>query len=147
MKKRYTITNILFNEISSDLLHTKGTLEYYLIDEMGNERKVITMAELGRGKKIKTVRALYQREKPLVDTLVNIEIDQTLNIDFSQYNKRVPTSHLVTAKKHFVSKINTNNSVYIHNVHTLIPDASRIPLLMTLAILGTLIVFLFSIFL
>jgi hypothetical protein len=46
---------------------------------LGDKRKVITIAELGRGKKIKTVRALYQREKPLVDALANIEIGQTLH--------------------------------------------------------------------
>jgi len=146
-KKRYTVTNILFNEISSDLFQTKGTLEYYLQDELGDKRKVITIAELGHGKKIKTVRALYQREKPLVDALANIEIGQTLHIDFAQFSKQEPASLLVRAKKKSVNRIYANNSVYIHNINTIIPDASRIPLLMTLVILGTLVVFSFGLFL
>ena len=147
MKKHYTVTNILFNEISRDFFQTKGTLEYYLLDEVGNERKVITIAKIGRSKKIKTVRALYQREKPLVDVLVNAEIDQTLSIDFSAFNKRTPASYLVAAKKKSVNRICTNNIIHDQNLNAIIPDASRIPLLMTLVILGTMIVFTFSIFL
>ena len=146
MKKRYTVTNILFNEISSDFLRAKGTLEYYLIDEEGNERKVITIAELGRGKKIKTVRALYQREKPLVDALVNVEIDQEVVIDFSKYNKHMPASRLVSNRSRSVSKISPHVLIHEHSFSEIIPDASRIPFLMTLVILGTLLVFVLSIF-
>lgn len=133
MKKTFTVTDILFTSVSRN----KGTLEYYLVDELGNERKVTAMAQLGFRKKIKSVRALYQREIPLIEVLADLEVDQSVTIDFSEFNKN-PREH----KKHSGLGFNA----YQHNFSTIVPDTSRIPFLASLVVFGTLIVFLLGVF-
>ncbi len=134
MKKTYTVTDILFNEVS----RKKGTIEYYLTDEMGNDRKVTAMAHLGFGKKIKKIKALYQREIPLVAALETKEINQTFTLDFTQANKEQRLNSKTS--KRFAEK------AYTQNFSSVIPDSSRFPLLFGIAMLGTVVVFLLGAF-
>lgn len=134
MKKTFTVTDILFNEIS----RKKGTIEYYLIDEMGDERKVTAMAQLGYGKKIKTVKALFQREIPLVEALETKEIDQIFTLDFTQFNKDQRLNK--KASKCFTQK------AYAQNFGSALPDSSRFSFLFGLVMLGTTVIFLMGAF-
>ena len=130
MKKTFTVTDILFNEIS----RKKGTIEYYLTDELGDERKVTAMAHLGYGKKIKTVKALFQREIPLVEALETKEIDQTFTLDFTQFNKDQRLDK--KASKRFAQK------AYAQNFSSVLPDSSRFSFLFGIAMLGTVVILL-----
>jgi len=134
MKKTFTVTDILYNKLS----RKKGTIEYYLIDEMGNDRKITAMAHLGFGKKIKAVKALYKREIPLVAALETKEIDQTFTLDFTQFNKDQRLCK--KASKCFAEK------AYAQNFSSAMPDSSRFPFLFGIAMLGTLIIFLLGAF-
>lgn len=137
MKKTFTITDILFNGISRN----KGTIEYYLLDELGNERKVTAMAQLGFRKKIKNIRALYQREIPLVEALTDAEIDQTITIDFTGFNKN-PREHKKLTRPGL-----SGANAYQQNFNAIVPDVSRVPVLAASVVFGTVIVFLLGVFL
>lgn len=134
MKKTFTVNDILFNKIS----RKKGMIEYYLTDELGNDRKITAMAQLGFGKKIKTVRALYQREIPLVAALETKEIDQIFTLDFTQFNTEQRLNK--KASKRFAEK------AYAENFSSALPDYSRFSFLFGLAMLGTAIIFLLGSF-
>ena len=146
MKKTYTVNDILFNEVSHSSFQTKGTLEYFLVDEFGDSRKVITMATVGYGKKIKTVRALYKREEPLVEALKNADIGQEVTIDFASFNQNQQRSRLVSIRKNPDGRTIIRNPSCLNQPGSIIPDFTRIPILMAWVALGTTIVFLLGIF-
>ncbi len=139
MVKTFTIQDILFNKISRSLFKTRGTLEFFVIDELGNERKVIAMATLNFQNKIKQVRALYQREIPLVAALKHADVNQTITIDFSEFNKTFVRKPAPSCKS-------THQPCFDPGFNTVIPDMSRLPLLMSLALFGAFIVFLVAIY-
>ncbi len=81
--KIYRIEDIVFTELSRN----KGSIEYYLVDSIKNKRKVTGIAKLGFNRKIKSVKAVYQREKPLIDALIDADVDQRISVDFTEFNK------------------------------------------------------------
>ena len=86
MIKTYVLKEYQCKEISNG----KGSLNYLLIDEIGNERVVTAMATLGIIKKIKSVEPVYHRETPLVEVLSKASINDTIKVDFSDFNKLNP---------------------------------------------------------
>lgn len=86
MYKTYTIKDYKFKEISSG----NGSISYYLVDELGEERVVTAKAKRGLIKKIKSVQAIYHRETPLVNALANSAVNDTIVIDFSDFNREHP---------------------------------------------------------
>lgn len=94
----YIFKSYKFKEISKK----KGSIEYLLVDESGNERLVTAMAELNWRKQIHRVRPVYHRESPLVEALANTDLEDTLVVDFSEFNKKHARGY-VTSKKISVS--------------------------------------------
>ncbi len=81
--KTYRIEDIVFTELSPK----KGAIEYFLIDTLKKRRKVTGIAKLGFNGRIKSVKAVYLREKPLLDALVQADAGQQITVDFSEFNK------------------------------------------------------------
>ncbi len=86
MYKTYTIKAYKFKEISRGV----GSISYYLVDELGEERIVTAKAKRGIIKKIKSVQAIHHRETPLVDALVHSSVNDTIVVDFSSFNREFP---------------------------------------------------------
>ena len=83
---RYTIIGCNFTEISSG----KGSVEYRLTDDFGNERTVTAMAKLNYFNKVSSVRPIYCRELPLIRALAQTKLNQSVTVDFSEHNKKHP---------------------------------------------------------
>ncbi len=81
---RYCLKQQKFKEVSSD----KGVVEYFLVDEFGNERTVSAMAKLNWRKQLSTVKPIHHRELPLVEALAKASINETIEVDFTEYNKK-----------------------------------------------------------
>jgi hypothetical protein len=81
--KTYRIEDIIFTELSPK----KGSIEYFLIDSVKEKRKVTGIAKLGFNGKIKSVRPVYLREKPLIDVLVQSDVGERITVDFTEFNK------------------------------------------------------------
>lgn len=81
--KIYRIEDIVFTELSRN----KGSIEYHLVDSVKNKRKVTGIAKLGLNRKVKSVKAVYHREKPLIDVLIKADVDQRISVDFTEFNK------------------------------------------------------------
>lgn len=113
MIKTYVLKEYQCKEISSG----KGSINYLLIDELGNERVVTALATLGIIKKIKSVEPIYHRETPLVEMLSKASINDTIEIDFSNFNKMNPrpssSSKSQRIDRQFFRDI--NNSSHLNN--------------------------------
>jgi len=83
---RYTVTGYNLTEISRG----KGSVEYQLTDDFGNERTVTAMAKFNLLNKITRVRPIYHREFPLIQALAHTNLNQSEIVDFSEYNKKHP---------------------------------------------------------
>jgi len=83
---RYTVTGYRFTEISRG----KGSIEYQLTDDFGNERTVTAMAKLNLLKKVSSVSPIYHRELPLIKALTQTKLNQSVIVDFSEHNKKHP---------------------------------------------------------
>lgn len=87
MYKSYTIKSYKYKEIS----RAKGSITYHLVDELGEERAVTAMANCGLlNNKIKSIHPIHHRETPLVEALANSDINDTIVVDFSDFNKKFP---------------------------------------------------------
>ncbi len=83
---RYFVTGYNFTEISS----RKGSIEYQLTDDFGNERTVTAMAKLNLFNKVSSIKPIYHRELPLVRALANTKLNESVIVDFSEFNKQHP---------------------------------------------------------
>lgn len=86
MQKIFIIKDSNFKQIAKE----KGIIDFYLIDETGEERTVSAMTKLGRNKKIKNISAVFQREKPLVDVLAKASVKDRIVVDFTGFNNTHP---------------------------------------------------------
>ncbi len=147
--KTYRIEDIVFTELSPK----KGAIEYFLIDSIKNKRKVTGIAKLGFNGRIKSVRAVYLREKPLIDTLVQSDVGERITVDFTEFNKKprdqqqaksssvikgIPASKRVQGDilATMVYQETYNDMLYTQKLRSMMPDLSK---------LGVWIVFLFII--
>ena len=89
--KTYRIEDIVFTELSPK----KGAIEYFLVDSLQKRRKVTGIAKLGFNGKIKSVKAVYLREKPLLDSLVQADAGEQIMVDFTEFNK-IPRAQIKT---------------------------------------------------
>jgi len=132
--KIYRIEDIVFTELSRN----KGSIEYHLIDSIKNKRKVTGIAKLGLNRKIKSVKAVYHREKPLIDALVEADVDQRISVDFTEFNKisRVRTKQMpnIKASTRANGEISAtmvyqeiyDDIYYSEKVKNVLPDMSRL---------------------
>lgn len=100
MRKTFTVKDSEFKVISKG----RGTVIFSLVDELGNNRTVYSIAKLDRNNKIISVNAMYKRETPLVYELANASLKDTIMVDFTGYNKahpRMVKASLRRNPKHF----------------------------------------------
>ena len=93
---RYIVTGYNFTEISSG----NGSIEYQLTDDFGNERTVTAMAKLNLFNKVSRIKPIYHRELPFIRALANTKLNQSVIVDFSEYNKKHPRGSI---RKHKIS--------------------------------------------
>ena len=86
MLKTYTVKEKTHKVISDK----KISIHYLLEDEGGEERKVVVIALLGMRQKIKSIKAIYQREIPLVEALAKASVNDEIRVEFSEFNKNNP---------------------------------------------------------
>lgn len=124
MYKSYTITAFKFKEISGG----KGTITYFLVDELGEKRTVTAKAKCGLIKRIKSVEAIHHRETPLVEALADASINDTIVIDFSSFNRKFPRLHVNSQiERQSRGTIKPNNSGHeITSIDALNIDAFRL---------------------
>lgn len=91
---QYTVTGYNFKEISS----RKGSIEYQLMDAYGNERTVTAMARLNLFQKVSSVRPIYHRELPLIQALAQTKLNDSIVVDFSEFNKNNPRGSMRKSK-------------------------------------------------
>jgi len=120
---RYTLTGYNFTEISS----RKGSIEYQLMDDQGNERTVTALATLNLFKKIKSVRPVYHRETPLVHALAKTQLNESLLVDFTEFNQQNPRTGSLR-KQNLTTKsikVKNNGSSSIVDFQSLLDNKSR----------------------
>ncbi len=59
---RYCLKQQKFKEVSAG----KGVVQYFLIDEFGNERTVSAMAKLNWRKQLNSIKLIHHRELPFI---------------------------------------------------------------------------------
>lgn len=131
MYKSYTITAFKFKEISAG----RGTISYFLVDELGEKRTVTAKAKCGFIKKIKSVEAIHHRETPLVQALANAAINDTIAIDFSEFNRNFLRIHVNSQSERLArgTMKTINSGQAISSMDTLNIDALRLLQLFSIA--------------
>ena len=102
---RYRITGYNFTEISRG----KGSIEYQLMDDFGNERSVNAMANINLFNKVTSVKPIYHRELPLIEVLAQKKLNDSIIVDFSKYNKKHPRGS-IRQQKITVPSVRIKNS-------------------------------------
>ncbi len=134
--KTYRIEDIIFTELSPK----KGSIEYFLVDSVMQKRKVTGVAKLGFNGKIKSVTAVFNREKPLVDALVHADVGERITVDFSEFNK-TPREQ-VSSVKHVIPSARSTGDInatmvyqeayqdmqYVEKIRSFLPDLSKLGL-------------------
>jgi len=107
MNKIYTFQK---KQLREDL-NNRMLLDYYLLDDSGNQRVVTCVAKLGHKNKLKSVEALYHREAPLVKTLQGIKQYQKIEVSFTEHGNK-PHFSIVPADLELASSmmLQSNNS-------------------------------------
>jgi len=82
MKKTFTVQSVKNNSISNG----KGALVWQLSDELDRPRKVTGVTTLDKQGRILSTRAVYERETPLVERLLQQNEGDTFSIDFGPIN-------------------------------------------------------------
>lgn len=88
MKITYTLKDYQLRETSKG----RGVITYHLVDKAGKNRKVSAIVKLGFRGKITDIHPLHKRESPLTDILKQTEINETIVVDFTEYNLKNPRS-------------------------------------------------------
>ena len=82
MFKTFTLTR----KEEEQLSETQGKMTFHLTDENGFERKVSGLTQLDENLNAVSVSSPRKREHPLIQCLFITNVDETINIEFSQYN-------------------------------------------------------------
>lgn len=83
MIKTFTLHSIEHKEVSRG----KGLITYHVVDENNAQRKVAGITTLDRKKNIKKIKAVYEREIPLVNALLDLPVGKRVRVDFREFNK------------------------------------------------------------
>ncbi len=84
MQVTYTYKDYNLRETSKG----RGVLTFHLVDKEGHKRTVSAIVKLGFNNKIISARPLHQRETPILKVLQKASINETIQVDFSDYNAR-----------------------------------------------------------
>lgn len=134
---RYHITGYNFTEISKG----KGSIEYQLTDEYGNERTVTAMANLNVLKKVTSIRPIYHRELPLIQALAQSKLNDSVIVDFSEFNKKHPRGSMRKQKISIPAiRVKSTGTPDIINFVSLLDNKARLLQLMILTVAGLMII-------
>jgi len=130
---RYALKEQKFKEISKG----KGAVEYHLIDEHGNHRTVTAMANLNWRNQISSVKPIHHREQPLIEALAKTSLNETVEVDFSAFNKKYPRGSM-RAKKMSVKniKVSSKDTQAISSVSSLTDHKGRLMQLVAISVAG-----------
>ncbi len=126
---RYCLKQQKFKEVSSG----KGVVEYFLVDEYDNERTVSAMAKLNWRKQLNTVKPIHHRELPLVQALAKASINETIEVDFTEYNKKYKRG-TVRKQKISVPNVKVSNKHYISDISSVVDNKGRLVQLVAVSI-------------
>ena len=76
----------LIEKKEEQLSATEGKMTFHLKDEAGVERKVWGHTQLDAGLNAVSITALRPREHPLIQCLFLTNVNEEINIEFTQYN-------------------------------------------------------------
>ncbi len=82
MIKTFTLKKIQEQKTSA----AEGKMTFTLVDENGEHREVSGMTQLDENQHAVNISTHIKREYPLIQCLFNSEINETINIEFDQYN-------------------------------------------------------------
>ena len=128
---RYCIKQQKFKEVSSG----KGVVEYLMVDEFGNERTVSAMAKLNWRKQLSTIKPIHHRELPLVEALAKASINETIEVDFTEYNKKF-TRGSIRKQKISVPTVKVSNKHFITDVSSVADNKGRLMQLAAYSLAG-----------
>ncbi len=137
---RYVLKELKFREVSEG----KGVVDYHLIDEFGNNRVVSAMAELNWLKRVSFVKPIHHREVLLIEALAKASLNETIEVDFSEFNKKYPRGS-VRSKKVSVHriKVTKKDSKHITSMGSLVVNKFRLLQLVAVSFAGFVAVLLF----
>lgn len=132
-RMRYHITGYHFAEISKG----QGSIEYQLMDDFGNERTVTAMAKTNLFKKVTSIRPIYHRELPLIQALANKQLNDSVIVDFSKYNRDYPRD-LVKNRKLSTPSVRVSHlgTSEITDLSSLLDNKTRFVQLLCASVIG-----------
>ena len=136
---RFALKDYKFREVAKG----KGVVEYHLVDDHGNQRKVTAMAKLNWCKKISSVRPIHHREMPLVKALASASLNETIEVDFSEFNKKYPRGSMRANKmKVHNVKVSKNDKQCITSMSSLVDHKARLMQLLVLSVASVVVLML-----
>ncbi len=128
---RYRITGYNFTEISK----RKGSIEYQLMDDFGNERTVTAMATINLFKKVSKVTPIYHRELPLISELASKKLNDSVIVDFTEFNKKHPRGSMRKQKISVPSvKVRSVGTAQISDFSSILDNKLRLLQLMFISV-------------
>ena len=118
---RYCLKQQKFKEVSAG----KGVVEYFLIDEFGNERTVAALAKLNWRKQLNSVKPIHHRELPLIQALAKASMNETIEVDFTEFNKKFKRGS-IRKQKVSVPKVKVSGKHYITDVSSVVDNKGRL---------------------
>ncbi|WP_299877781.1 hypothetical protein [uncultured Cocleimonas sp.] len=92
-------TFTLIRKEEEQLSDTEGKMTFHLKDESGFERKVSGFTHLDENLNAISISTPRKREHPLIQCLFITNVDETINIEFTQYNDVFVRNDQDTAEK------------------------------------------------
>ncbi|WP_299873778.1 hypothetical protein [uncultured Cocleimonas sp.] len=132
---RYRLKQQKFKEVSSG----KGVVEYFLVDEYGNERSVSAMAKLNWRKQLSSIKPIHHRELPLVEALAKASINETIEVDFTDFNKKFKRGS-IRKQKISVPKVKVSNKNHITDMGSVIDHKGRLMQLLAYSLVAFLVI-------
>jgi len=129
---RYQITGYNFTEISKG----KGSIEYQLMDDFGNERTVTAMATINLFKKVSRVTPIYHRELPLIRELASKKLNDSVIVDFTEFNKKHPRGSMRKQKISVPFRVKNVGTAQINDFSSLLDNKMRFFQLMFVTVVG-----------
>jgi len=137
MHNSETVSYVLKDYNFREVCKGQGVVEYHLVDEFGNNRDVTAKASTGWNKKITSVRPLVHRETPLVEALAKTKVNETITVDYSEFNKKYPRGSIRTkSMKVRKVKVDPNNSLPISDLGSIVSNKVRLAKLIGFTLAG-----------
>ena len=135
----YCLKQQKFKEVSSG----NGVVEYLLVDEYGNERSVSALAKLNWRKQLSSIKPIHHRELPLVQALAKASINETIEVDFTEFNKKFKRGS-VRKQRISVPNVKVSGKNYITDVSSVVDHKGRLMQLAAYSIAAFILILMLS---